>query len=520
MTSYDILQPQDSQKLGQPASPETYVFTATRFVLELPEPKDRVRVTVLTNAFQKLGNEAMHLTLGNVYSGQQDLTGALNINGSEALTGPLTVTGTATVSALTSTGQLAMVAAPSPGGLPTYLPGPPAAPTDTMAYYTYQSIKDDIAASVPNYWQDDGATLSPLSPGRAVRSWAAFHSAAGIYLEASNVVRLYWDGTYHHNTHSHYSDGDLVAGANLQANGTVVYFEASRQVYIQYRGDLGALWAPYGNGFYTTQFHSSGGGMYWEGSNAVRTYWDGTYVHSTHNSYSDGNMSAVAFSPRGNAAWVDVSGAVNFRWDGVEYIVASRSVHAVGRFRAEADYTFLPVGPGYTWPGTGGPVSGGGVYPGSNVGQPSNVVYMVAHGFVFWDLTVQHTVFANNYVTTSALKDKDDVADLSDEAALALIANPAIKAHTYKLREPQGSVTLGEPPQEYTYDYARETAPGKTSEQQIGLIAEEVGAVAPEFLARDANGDVMGVTYGNMVALLWAAVRLLDQRVQAMEKAA
>jgi hypothetical protein len=51
------------------------MYTATRFQLVLPERPDRVRVTDLTTAFEKLGNEAMHLTLGNDMTGLQRLTG-------------------------------------------------------------------------------------------------------------------------------------------------------------------------------------------------------------------------------------------------------------------------------------------------------------------------------------------------------------------------------------------------------------------------------------------------------------
>jgi hypothetical protein len=321
---------------GPPPSATPYIFTATRFQLTLPEPADRVRVVVLTDAFQKLGNEAMHLTLGNVYSGQQDLTGNINVTGltqtdafqvdAAAAPGgapafflgnggngtlttlhdfaavadlighwsddgttlwPQPTTRNVTVPNLTNSGQFVMSNGPVPGGTPPFFIGS-AGNGGQFSYYDWNSVYTALQE-----WFDTGVNLQPIDAGRGVWSHAGFTSGGGqgLYLEASQVVRLYWDGTYHHNTHSHYSDGDVVAAAQLATYGGNVYFEGSRAVMWRYRGDLGALEAPYGNGIYTTQVHSPGG-MYWEAGNTVRTYWDGTYVHSTNNSWSDGTDNA------------------------------------------------------------------------------------------------------------------------------------------------------------------------------------------------------------------------------------
>jgi hypothetical protein len=61
---------------------------------------------------------------------------------------------------------------------------------------------------------------------------------------------------------------------------------------------------------------------------------------------------------------------------------------------------------------------------------------------------------------------------------------------------------------------ARGLTPGATSS---GVIAQDVEAVFPDLVAQDADG-VRRVNYNGLVALALEAVKLLDARVQALEK--
>jgi hypothetical protein len=66
----------------------------------------------------------------------------------------------------------------------------------------------------------------------------------------------------------------------------------------------------------------------------------------------------------------------------------------------------------------------------------------------------------------------------------------------------------------------------KTRHRDLGMIAEEVGAVIPEAVAYEANGqDAKSIDYGRLTAVLVQAIKelkaendLLKDRIQAIEK--
>jgi hypothetical protein len=49
----------------------------------------------------------------------------------------------------------------------------------------------------------------------------------------------------------------------------------------------------------------------------------------------------------------------------------------------------------------------------------------------------------------------------------------------------------------------------------IGFSAPDMAECSPEFVARDAEGTPAGLSYANMAALLWGALRQLDARCTA-----
>ncbi|GBD07037.1 hypothetical protein HRbin21_00851 [bacterium HR21] len=52
----------------------------------------------------------------------------------------------------------------------------------------------------------------------------------------------------------------------------------------------------------------------------------------------------------------------------------------------------------------------------------------------------------------------------------------------------------------------------------LGLLAEEVAAVVPEIVQRDAAGEVLGVDYTRLVAVLIEALKELEARIEHLEK--
>ncbi len=54
--------------------------------------------------------------------------------------------------------------------------------------------------------------------------------------------------------------------------------------------------------------------------------------------------------------------------------------------------------------------------------------------------------------------------------------------------------------------------------EDVGLIAEDVAAVVPEIVQRDEHGEVLGVDYSRLVAVLIEALKEQDKRLQQLEE--
>ena len=52
---------------------------------------------------------------------------------------------------------------------------------------------------------------------------------------------------------------------------------------------------------------------------------------------------------------------------------------------------------------------------------------------------------------------------------------------------------------------------------ELGLIAEEVANVYPEFVQYDENGEPVGVHYSRLTAALIGAVKELNNRLEKLE---
>jgi hypothetical protein len=264
----------------------------TRFNLDDILGNEVVDFAVLDANQQILGNNAAHLSLGNSFTGMQevhrpaagnpalqvrldaDVTPRLTITADGAINwaatsisaaaGVLTIGGTTlrTPTLQTAAGTAAAPAqsfttdtgtgffSPSSGILGVAVGGVETNRVSNQGEIRFNRTNARISA----YTTDDPATPGErlvninaltVTPGRL---YAASLTVNGNSQVSGNEVvtgtlSVSGQGTF---------TGVLQAGGAINAYGGMVHFEASNVVNIQWRGDLAALYIPYGNGIYTT----------------------------------------------------------------------------------------------------------------------------------------------------------------------------------------------------------------------------------------------------------------------------
>lgn len=122
-------------------------------------------------------------------------------------------------------------------------------------------------------------------------------------------------------------------------------------------------------------------------------------------------------------------------------------------------------------------------------------VHINARLFVDGDIYSGTYVHGISFVQTSDMAIKQNAAIISDADCMARVRNPALPVYSYEIPPAvEGGIT-----------------PTPTD---VGFSAADVYAIAPEFAALGTDGQPVGVTYSNMAALLWGALRELDARCQ------
>jgi hypothetical protein len=149
------------------------------------------------------------------------------------------------------------------------------------------------------------------------------------------------------------------------------------------------------------------------------------------------------------------------------------------------------------------PQAGGQLYrviqpstrPASSVG--GGEVHIAIRLYVDGDITAGTYVHGISFISTSDPRQKSGMTVIADTACMARIRDPSVSVYSYSITPPvPGSVPT----------------PNPTS---IGFDATDVYANSPEFTALDQNAVPVSVIYGQMAALLWGALRNLDQRCTA-----
>lgn len=102
---------------------------------------------------------------------------------------------------------------------------------------------------------------------------------------------------------------------------------------------------------------------------------------------------------------------------------------------------------------------------------------------------------AANFQTMSDWKQKLNVVELTDEECLTRLRTPEIPIITW---DAHGSM---------------ESSP---TQRDIGFSAQDMELATPEAVSVDMDGNYF-LSYGNLTAVLWGALRLLDQRLTAHE---
>jgi hypothetical protein len=124
-------------------------------------------------------------------------------------------------------------------------------------------------------------------------------------------------------------------------------------------------------------------------------------------------------------------------------------------------------------------------------------IHMAIRLYVDGDITAGTYVHGISFINTSDMAVKQNAAVVSDADCMTRVRNPALPVYSYEIPPPVGEGGITPTPTD------------------VGFSAADVYAVAPEFAALGTDGQPVGVTYSNMSALLWGALRELDARCQA-----
>lgn len=109
-------------------------------------------------------------------------------------------------------------------------------------------------------------------------------------------------------------------------------------------------------------------------------------------------------------------------------------------------------------------------------------------GSITGNLTVNGTLSATDLVETSSIKFKDNVQPLVDP----MTKISALQGVSYNWKE--------------------------TGVADIGFIAEEVEKIIPEIVSRNDAGEVSGMNYGKLTALLVEAIKIQQMQIAELQK--
>jgi hypothetical protein len=301
-----------------------------------------------------------------------------------------------------------------------------------------------IAASAGHTLSWNGTDLSTTMNFRS----------AGYLFATSRLISNNWDIG-----RANSLGGELDVASTVTVHGGQLFLEGSRQVQLWWRGDLNAIYIPYGAGIYT---HGAtiAGGMTVTGNIATGTI----HVQNGVATLSGGASSASIYLFAGNPYFV-IDGNWSIRRDGNHF-------HAT------------------VWEG-------------------------VYYWFRAHDNHHCGTIDGNGWHNGSDLRHKRNITSIRDGLSLVLDERiQPIRYITPGAPGVQGVHGLGSKGEDVVRDYpATPDLPG------LGFGAQDMVQVIPEVVSRDLDTDEpMAINYGALVAVLWDAVRTLSARDEALER--
>jgi hypothetical protein len=301
--------------------------------------------------------------------------------------------------------------------------------------------------------------------------------------------------------------GTISAGGNLtstpgdmsanRGNGTGVIYLGSGSTYLYYDG---SNYQMPGHSLYVGSDVHAGGSVYV--NNMLVTQDGGNMFLRCQPGYGHYFQDTGGGWVQANMATCNVSNQFRFNGDGSYLLMSGGTIYY--RSTSNADY-FQNTGGGWVQVQCQDVVANGALYSaGTNChigGDGTNCNYYAYNG------SGNHRFFHNdsswmgcqaaNFQPQSNAVYKKDIQPMSDGDCLARVRQPADTL----------PIITWQPEWHHT--------------RMIGFTAQQMEDVVPEVVGYSSEeghqGEIFGIHYMNLTAVLWGALRLLDQRVQALE---
>jgi hypothetical protein len=298
-------------------------------------------------------------------------------------------------------------------------------------------------------------------------------------------------------------------------------------------------------------FNASSNIYYFSSNNGIWMQWNGGGIQFSHYVMSNGNLYA-----RGGVVYMGSGDNCNWSWNGTRlaastdistpgaiyvisegygiywgdsnrYIYNSNAVMQFGSypglyrfFRTNwGGYIDFTVGTDghmtVTSPWGNGINCANFVVPGGSMGLDqgrNNVeVSTYTHTYAAGSMYIVLDCSATSYATRSALKYKGNISTIDSDECLKLILDPQVEPVRYK------SVNTN-----IHSEFAEANRPPDSSypnPDRIGFIAEQLDLVVPEAVCYSTDDDTPdGISYAELTAILWGAVRNLNARIEQLEQ--
>ena len=233
-------------------------------------------------------------------------------------------------------------------------------------------------------------------------------------------------------------------------------------------------------------FVVAGGSYYFDSGATVRFFWDGTWLHSNKQLYTDGALSA--------SGSISALSGGNIASTGGNYYAGASNQSQIGMWN-----------PG-EWRISTSP---GNLYA---VGVIQSDQYTRANG----SGAQGNGAYVN---TASSITVKENIVELDPVTCLNQVLDTSMRPVSFTYTEAQVPLFEGRSSDRLGPD--SNEAPLRQviwTDAKLGFIAEEVAPVVPEAVGTIDGTDIShGLTIESLVPVLWAAVRQLEARIKTLE---